>query len=211
MSGSGTDAGATSPNGNTYVYFNTTDITSVSFTYNGTANVTLVVLNDITFMGKTTNPAGGRPRAASSATETAGDAFATQAYTGATGTIPWTGNWVETDATAGAAPARARCGSSTRRRPAPNYGLRLNNSGTAGQFTGAAREIDLSGFVASTMTYSFVTSAGLTTADSVARRSVVERRRQLDAAQDLHRQLGLGGELHERFGQPVGLRVESTR
>ena len=54
VSGSGTDATAGSPNGNTYVYFNTTDITSVSFTYNGTANVTLVVLNDITFMGKTT-------------------------------------------------------------------------------------------------------------------------------------------------------------
>src|SRR6185503_9589907 len=45
--------------------------------------------------------------------------------------------------------------------------LRLNNSGTAGQFTGATREIDLSGYVASTLSYSYVTSAGLAAADSV--------------------------------------------
>src|SRR4029078_6607461 len=40
VSGSGGAAGTTSPVGNTYVYFNTTDITSVSFTYNGVANTT---------------------------------------------------------------------------------------------------------------------------------------------------------------------------
>ncbi len=49
--GSGSDSTSTTAFGNTYVYFNTTGISSVTFTYNGTANTTLVVLNDITFFG----------------------------------------------------------------------------------------------------------------------------------------------------------------
>src|SRR5262245_1110211 len=168
VSGSGADANAGSPNGNTYVYFNTTDITSVSFTYNGTPNATLVVLNDITFMGKTTNPPVVDLDSASAATETAGDAFAAQAYSGSSGSIPWSGNWVETDATAGQSPTAGQVRVvDTPTAGAADYGIRLNNSGTPGQFTGAAREIDLSGYVTSTMTYSFLTTGTLTTADSV--------------------------------------------
>jgi hypothetical protein len=159
--------GHDSPNGNTYVYFNTTDITSVSFTYNGVANTTLVVLNDITFMGKTTNPPVVDLDAASAATQTAGDSFATQAYTGSSGAIPWTTNWVETDATAGGSAVAGQVQVIDTPTAGTDYGLRLNNSGTAGQFTGATREIDLSGYVASTLSYSYVTSAGLATADSV--------------------------------------------
>src|ERR1043165_2017268 len=169
VTGNGTASGNTNPYGNVYVYFNTSDVKTVSFTYTGTAGTTLVVLNDITFMGKTTNPPVVDLDASSAGTQTAGDTFATQAYTGSTGAIPWSGNWVETDATAGGSATAGQVQVIDTPTAGTDYGIRLNNSGTPGQTTGAARGIDLSGYYAATLSYSYLTSAGLSaTADSVA-------------------------------------------
>ena len=167
VSGNGSNSTATTSGGNTYVYFNTTDIKSIQFTYNGTANTTLVVLNDITFMGKNTAPPIVDLDASTTATVSAGDAFAAQAYSGSTGAIPWAANWVETDATAGGSATAGQVQVVDTPTAGTDYGLRMNNSGTPGQYTGAARAIDLSGYYTSTISYNYITSAGLSTSDAV--------------------------------------------
>ena len=100
VSGSGSDSTTTTGYGNTYVYFNTTGIQSISFTYRGTANVTLVVLNDITFFGASSNPPVLDLDSSTGTMVTAGDNFAAGAsYTNTTSgsALPWAAPWVETD------------------------------------------------------------------------------------------------------------------
>ncbi|MEI6721514.1 MAG: VCBS domain-containing protein, partial [Betaproteobacteria bacterium] len=168
--GNGLAVGSTSGDGNMYAYFNRSGISSISFTYAGPQG-TIVVLNDITFMGSNISPPVVDLDTTTAATRTASDSFTTRSYgnqsTGAS-TIPWSGDWVETDsgAAGGVAAGNIQVVAS-----GADYALRLNNSTSAAQYNGAVRPIDLSGYSNSSIafTYNAVGAAGapLTAADAV--------------------------------------------
>ncbi|HWA38587.1 MAG TPA: DUF4347 domain-containing protein, partial [Burkholderiales bacterium] len=168
VGGTGTDGGATSSNGNVYVYFNVNDIRTVSFTYSGNPNVTLVTLHDITFMGTQLNPPILDLDSTSTSPEAVSDGFATQSYANASGgAIPWTTNWIETDNTGGGATGGKVQVVDRDPTAAVNYALRLNNTTTAAHYTGASREIDLSAYSNSVLTFDYMTSNTLESGDSV--------------------------------------------
>ncbi|MFM9972769.1 MAG: DUF4347 domain-containing protein, partial [Burkholderiales bacterium] len=170
ISGTGTDSGATQANGNTYAYFNTTNMKSVTFTYTGYAGLTIVNLADVTFLGLNTLPPTVDLDSSTSTPVTATDTFVNRNYANTSGgAIPWTdsagaaSSWVESDTAGGAQdPLAGNITVDNVYSPGDNQ-LRLTNSTTPGTYNSVSRAINLAGYSNATLQYNydnaFVTAA----------------------------------------------------
>jgi hypothetical protein len=162
VTGDGTGTGTTSPDGNVYAYYNTTGITSITFTY-ATPAYAHVILSDITFVeGEVLEV----DLDSSDLDQTVDDDFDTVDYTGdSSGLIPWNGDWFENDNTAGGA---SNAGDVQVVDVGGGDGeIRLTNTGGLHD-TSITRALDLSGYIGSEITFDYNTSGTLTAADTVS-------------------------------------------
>ena len=172
--------------------------------------MTLVVLNDITFMGKSTNPpvvdldaqhrrhADGRRRLRRARPTPAAPAPFRGPETGSKRTPP---------------PAAARRPGQVRVIDTPTAGTDLRPSpeqqrNRRGSSPARRGSIDLSGYVTSTMTYSYVTSAGLTAADSVAVEVSSNGGTNWTLLKTYTGSSASATTYDHRFGEPLGLRID---
>jgi len=89
--------------------------------------------------------------------ETVSDNFSTGDYAGDTGTLAWTGDWVEVDA--------GGVGSGSGKVTVIGGELRLAGTAVSADDPSAARQVDLSTATAATLTFDYRTGAGVVSAD----------------------------------------------